>query len=294
MGRCWRMTLSLYDLLITPFEGFSFMRVALAACLALALSGGPLGVLLLLRRMALDGNVLSHAVMPGAALGFVYAGHSPAALSLGGFASGVMVAGLTGLLGRKRATRQDAGLVVFYLVALALGVTLVAFFGSNVDTVRVLFGTVLAINPGALMQIASVSTMTMLALAVFYRSIMVDAFDPVFLRLAGVQGMPALFMLLVLLNLVVSCQTFGTLLAIGPILLPAAAARCWTNRPGLMMALAVLIGMLSSYAGLLLSYHRNLPSGPAIVMVAGALYGASVLVSSGVAVVRTRLKGNGR
>jgi zinc/manganese transport system permease protein len=106
--------------------------------------------------------------------------------------------------------------------------------------------------------------------------------------------MPALFMLLVLLNLVVSCQTFGTLLAIGPILLPAAAARCWTNRPDLMMALAVLIGMLSSYAGLLLSYYRNLPSGPAIVMVAGALYGASVLVSSGVAVVRTRLKGNGR
>src|SRR5580692_6139752 len=134
--------MTLHALLIAPFEGFSFMRIALVACLALALANGPLGILLLLRRMALDGNVLSHAVMPGAALGFVYAGHSLAALSLGGFASGATVAGLTGLLSRKRAARQEAGLVLFYLVALALGVTLVAFFGSNVDTVRVLFGTV--------------------------------------------------------------------------------------------------------------------------------------------------------
>ena len=270
------------------------MRVALAACLALALSGGPLGVLLLVRRMALDGNVLSYAVMPGAALGFVYAGHSLAALSLGGFASGAMVAGLTGLLGRERAARQDAGLIVFYLVALAIGVTLVAYFGSNVDMIRVLFGTVLAIDGNALVQIASVSTLTILAVAVFYRAMMVDGFDPVFLRMAGVRGMRTLFVLLVLLNLVVSFQAFGTLLAIGPVLLPAAAARCWTNRPGTMVALAVLIGMLSSYAGLLLSYHRNLPSGPAIVMVAGLLYGTSLLAAAAIAMLRRRPRGTNR
>jgi zinc/manganese transport system permease protein len=127
---------------------------------------------------------------------------------------------------------------------------------------------------------------------VFYRPIMVDAFDPMFLRLAGGHGMRALFMLLVLLNLVVSFQAFGTLLAIGPILLPAAGARCWTNRPGLMMALAVLFGLLSSYAGLLMSYHRNLPSGPAIVMVAGVLYGVSLLVTAGARQIRLTRRGN--
>jgi zinc/manganese transport system permease protein len=281
------MSMTMYDLLIGPFAAFSFMRVALAACLALAFSGAPLGVLLLLRRMALDGNVLSHAVMPGAALGFVYAGHSLAAMSLGGFASGAAVASLTGLLGHDRPTRQDAGLVVFYLVALAAGVTLVAFFGSNVDTVRVLFGTVLAVDTTALLQIAAVSTVTMLTIAVTYRAIMVDAFDPVFLRLAGGSALRPVFMLLVLLNLVVSFQAFGTLLAIGPLLLPAAAARCWTNRPGWMLALAVLVGMVSSYAGLLLSYHRNLPSGPAIVMAAGVLYAASLLLTGGLRWLRT-------
>ena len=223
------MSLSLYALLIGPFESFSFMRIALVACLALALANGPLGILLLLRRMALDGNVLSHAVMPGAALGFVYAGHSLTALSAGGLASGAVVAGLTGMLGRARAARHDAGLVAFYLVTLALGVTLVAFFGSNVDTVRVLFGTVLAIDVVALLQITAASILTMLLLAVFYRPLAVDSFDPVFLRMAGGHGMRGLFMALVLLDLVVSFQAFGTLLAIGPMLLPAAAARCWTT-----------------------------------------------------------------
>jgi zinc/manganese transport system permease protein len=244
--------------------------------------------------MALDGNVLSHAVMPGAALGFAYAGHSLLALSLGGLTSGSIVAALTGLLGRARPARQDAGLLSFYLVTLALGVTLVALFGSNVDTVRVLFGTVLAIDIRALLQIATVSTLTMFLLAVFYRPMAVDSFDPLFLRLTGSHGMRALFTILVLLNLVVSFQAFGTLLAIGPMLIPAAAARCWTHRPGRMMALASAMGMLASYAGLVLSYHRNLPSGPAIVMAGGAIYAVSLLTAATANAIKTRLKGNNR
>jgi zinc/manganese transport system permease protein len=104
--------------------------------------------------------------------------------------------------------------------------------------------------------------------------------------------MRGLFTILVLLNLVVSFQAFGTLLAIGPMLIPAAAARCWTHRPGLMIALASVLGLLASYAGLLLSYHRNLPSGPAIVIVAGAIYGVSLLASTAINMSITRIKGN--
>jgi zinc/manganese transport system permease protein len=288
------MTFHFYATLVAPFAGFSFMRVALAACFALALANGPLGIFLVLRRMALDGNVLSHAVMPGAAVGFVYGGHSLLALSLGGLASGSLVAALTGLLGSGRPARHDTGLLAFYLVTLALGVTLVALFGSNVDTVRVLFGTVLAVNTAALLQIAIVSTATMLLLAIFYRPMAVDSFDQVFLRLAGGNGLRPLFTVLVLLNLVVSFQAFGTLLAIGPMLIPAAAARCWTHRPGYMIALASTFGLLSSYVGLLLSYHRNLPSGPAIVITAGALYGLSLLTSAAANVIKIKLKGHDR
>jgi len=273
------MTLSVYNLLIGPFAGSGFMRIALAACLGLALANGPIGILLLLRRMARDGDVLSHAVMPGAALGFVYAGHSLLALSTGGLISGAIVAGLAGLLARARRRNDDTGLVAFYLVTLALGVMLVARYGGNADTVRVLFGTVLAIDVPALLQIAVVSSLTMVSLALFYRPLVAGSFDPVFLRLAGGRGMGGLFMALVLLNLVVSFQAFGTLLAIGPMLLPAAAARCWTHRPGTMIALASTLGMLSSTIGLLMSYHLNLPSGPVIVMAAGVFYGFSLAIT---------------
>ena len=274
------MNISLYATMIGPFEGFSFMRIALIACLALVLANGPLGVLLLSRRMALDGDVLSHAVMPGAALGFVYAGHSLFALGAGGLLSGAVVAGLAGLLARGRRQRDETGLVAFYLITLALGVMLVAYFGNNVDIMRVLFGTVLAIDLSALMQIAVVSSVTMLLLAIFYRPLAVASFDQVFLRLVGGRAMRGMFMLLVLLNLVVSFQAFGTLLAVGPMLLPAAAARCWSRRPGVMSALASALGMLACYTGLLVSYHGNLPSGPAIVLVSGVIYGLSLLASA--------------
>lgn len=274
------MILSLYAWLIGPFEAFGFMRTALAACLALSLANGPLGTVLVLRRMSLDGDVLSHAVMPGAALGFLYAGHSLIAMSFGGLASGVAVALSAGLLGRGRAARADQGLVAFYLIALSAGVVLVSLVGSNVDVMRVLFGTVLAIDVFSLVQIAAVASLTLFLLAAFYRPLAVDSFDPMFLA-AGRGGMVrGMFVALVLLDLVVSFQAFGTLLAIGPMLLPAAAARAWTRRAGTMMALAALFGMVACYAGLLISFHANLPSGPGIVLAAGFLYGFSLLAAA--------------
>src|SRR5215470_10931728 len=116
--------MSVHALIVEPFETLAFMRAALVACLALALSNGAVGTLLVLRRMSLDGDVLGHAVMPGAAVGFLYAGPSPTWLSLGGLASGLAVAALGGLITGREALR-NAGLVAFYLVALSLGIVLV-------------------------------------------------------------------------------------------------------------------------------------------------------------------------
>src|ERR1700732_3999939 len=104
--------MSAHALIIEPFETPAFMPTALVACLALALTNGAVGTLLVLRRMSLDSDVLGHAVMPGAAIGFLYAGASPTWLALGGLASGLAVAALAGLIAGSRA-RHDAGLVVF-------------------------------------------------------------------------------------------------------------------------------------------------------------------------------------
>src|ERR1700731_1962199 len=178
--------MSAHTLIVAPFESLAFMRAALVACLALALANGAVGTLLVLRRMSLDGDVLGHAVMPGAAIGFLYAGPSPIWLSLGGLTSGLAVAALAGLITGERA-RQDAGLVAFYLVALSLGVVLVAWRGSNVDVMHVLFGTVLAIDQRALLQIAAVSSVVVLVIALLYRPLAVGAFDPAFLSTIGTR-----------------------------------------------------------------------------------------------------------
>ena len=175
---------SLHALLLAPFETLAFMRAALVACAALALANGAVGTLLVLRRMSLDGDVLGHAVMPGAAVGFLYAGPSATWLSIGGLASGLAVALLAGVVARDRA-RHDAGLVAFYLVALSLGVLLVAWRGSNVDVMRVLFGTILSIDQRALLSISAVCSVIVLVIAALYRPLAIGAFDPALLRAAG-------------------------------------------------------------------------------------------------------------
>jgi len=133
----------------------------------------------------------------------------------------------------------------------------------------------------------------MLLVAALYRPLAVESFDPAFLRAVGGGGgaFRAIFFTLVVLNLVASFQAFGTLLAIGPILLPAAAARCWTNKVWPMIVLATVIGMLAAFAGLLVSYYANLPSGPAIVVGAGVLYGMSLLAAGRVLLRPKRLEG---
>jgi zinc/manganese transport system permease protein len=270
-----------YNLLIGPFEVFGFMRTALVACLALALASGPVGTLLLLRRMSQDGDVLSHAVMPGAALGFLYAGYSVAALSVGGLITGALVASAAGLVARLRPRRKEASLAAFYLVSLALGVIVVSVRGSNADLMHVLFGTVLAVDMRTLTFIAAVSSATLLVVAAIYRPLAVDSFDPGFLEAVGGRGgvYRAIFVTLLVLNLVASFQAFGTLLAIGPMLLPAAAALCWTQRIWSAITLTVAFGFFADYVGLLVSYNANLPSGPAIVLFGGIIYGLSVIAA---------------
>ncbi len=105
------------------------------------------------RRMSLAGDAMSHAVLPGAAVGFILFGLSIVPMTLGGLVAGLAVALLSGLVARVTSQREDASLAAFYLISLALGVLLVSLRGTSVDLMHVLFGTVLALNNEALMMI---------------------------------------------------------------------------------------------------------------------------------------------
>lgn len=267
------------DLLVAPFTEFAFMQRALLGALLLSLSACPVGVFLMLRRMSLTGDAMSHAILPGAAAGFLMCGLEIVPMTIGGLIAGALVALGAGAVARLTVQKEDASMAAFYLISLSIGVVMVSLRGSSVDLMHVLFGTVLGLSDDALWLIGLVTIITILVLGLFWRALVAECLDPLFLRSVSKFGgaVHFLFLGLVVLNLVAGFQALGTLLSVGLMILPAASARFWVNDVLAMCLLSVGIGMVSSLAGLLLSYHIALPSGPAIILSAGGAYLLSLL-----------------
>jgi zinc/manganese transport system permease protein len=280
----------LHDILIAPFADFGFMRRALVASLALSVGGASIGVFLILRRMSLMGDALAHALLPGAALGFLLGGLSLPAMSLGGFVAGIATALVSAVVARFTAMREDASFAAAYLTSLALGVLIVSLKGSAIDLMNILFGAILAVDDTALFLVVGTTTLTLVGLAAIYRPLVVECFNPGFLAAMGVRGSlyHYLFLALAVLNMVAAFQALGTLMALGLMLLPAVAASFWAREVWSMTLVAVPLAFLSSAIGLIVSFHAGLPSGPVIVLVASLFFLASLLLGTR-ASVRARL-----
>jgi zinc/manganese transport system permease protein len=269
----------IYDALIAPFTEFEFMRRALAAVIALSLGGAPIGVFLMLRRMSLVGDAMAHAILPGAAIGFLLSGLNLFAMTTGGLIAGFTVAILAGVVSRTTGLKEDASLATFYLASLALGVTIVSIKGTNIDLLHVLFGNILAMDDQTLLVVAFNATITLMVLAVIYRPLVIESVDPLFLRTVSRGGAPAPRGGRARggINNVNGFQALGTLLAVGLMILPAGIARFWSRDITGMICLAVISAIVSGYLGLVLSFQTRVPSGPAIILVAAVLYIGSVL-----------------
>ena len=267
------------ELLVTPFSDFAFMRRALVGCVALSLSAPPIGVFLTLRRMSLMSDAMAHAILPGAAAGFLVSGLSVPAMTLGGLAAGLAVALLAGFVARSTLLKEDASLAAFYLISLAGGVFLISLHGSNVDLLHILFGTVLALDDQALWLLGGIATISLVWLALAYRPLVLECVDPLFLRAVSSLSTAThlSFLAVVVLNLVGGFQALGTLLSVGLMLLPAVTARFWAQDVSGLIPVAVLVALLSSAIGLLASYYQSWPSGPAIILAAGGFYLVSLL-----------------
>ncbi len=264
----------LHEIMIAPFTEFAFMRRALAGAIAIAIAGPPLGVFLILRRMSLTGDAMSHAILPGAALGYFAAGLSLGPMTIGGLAAGLLVAAGASVVARTTILREDASLAAFYLISLALGVTLISLRGSNIDLLHVLFGSVLALDDATLILLAAIASLTLAALAIMYRPLVMETVDSQFLAsVSGIGGLvQAAFLALVVLNLVGAFHALGTLLAVGIMMLPAASAMLITRDLPAIILLSVAEGIIAGYAGLVISFFAGLPSGPLITLLAGLFY----------------------
>lgn len=273
------LSFNLYTQIIGPFVEFEFMRRALAGAVVLAIGAAPVGVLLMLRRMSLMGDTMAHAILPGAAVGFLIAGLNLYTMAAGGLIAGLAVALSAGAVARATQLKEDAALAAFFLMSLALGVTIVSMRGSNVDLLNFLFGSVLALDDQTLVLMAAITTLSLIIFAVIWRPLVLESVDPGFLRSVSRAGGPAhiAFLTLVVMNLVAGFFALGTILSVGIMIIPAAIARFWARDITSMIVVAIIAGMASGLAGLIVSYHAGTPSGPTIILVASVLYVLSVL-----------------
>ncbi|EJF90562.1 metal ABC transporter permease [Bartonella tamiae] len=271
----------IYHYLFEPFYEFMFMRNALLGAILLSFSACPVGVFLVLRGMSLTGDAMSHAILPGVAAGFLLYGFSMIAMTIGGIIAGLFVAMCSVFFNRKTVQKEDATMAVFYLMALAVGVLIISLRGSSVDLLHLLFGSVLAITNQGVILIAVIAFLSCVLIITLWRALIAETMDPLFFGSISSIGkyVHAIMLMIMVINLVAGFQSLGTLLSVGLMMIPAITARFWASHVSSMCVISILLGGLSSILGLVISYHAALPSGPAIILCAGAMYLLSALLA---------------
>jgi zinc/manganese transport system permease protein len=266
------------SLLFDPFLDYAFMRHALLAGCMLAISSIPVGVFLFYRRMSLMGDALQHAILPGVAIAYFFFGLSVWPMTIGGLVAGLIVAMAAGYISRLSRMKEDGSFAALYLIALAFGVLLISLRRNTIDLMHVLFGNILAITGDTFVLLLAVMALTLLLLAIFYRGMVLEAVDSHFLSVIGAKAgfYHMLFIMLAVLNLVAGFQAMGALMALGLMIIPAAAAGFWSRIIDHVIFIAVGTGLGAVFIGLLFSYYLDWPSGPSIILAAGVFYFVSL------------------
>lgn len=269
----------MYDLLIYPFAEYSFMSKALLSCILISISAPILGIFLTIKKLSLTGDAISHAILPGVAIGYAIAGMSLTAMTIGGFIAGSIVIVLSSFLSRLTNKSDDSSLASFYLISLATGILIITLNGSNIDLLSILFGSLLTTNNESLLIIFIVSITSVITLFVIKRPFIIDCVDPQFLKNNGINGniFNIIFMILVVFNLIAGFQTIGTLMAVGLFILPSTILRLWINNIIALCFLSPIIVILSCYIGLIISFYLDYPSSPVIIVLLGSFYLLSLI-----------------
>jgi ABC-type Mn2+/Zn2+ transport system permease subunit len=266
--------------LLEPFQ-FEFMQRALLGCMLMGFTNGFLSAFIVLRRMALLADALSHSLLPGLAIGAIFFGLAPLGLFSGALVAALLVV-LGGLfLAQNSRLKEDTAVGALYIMAFALGIVLLKYSSVRVDLGHFLFGNILGLADADLWMMYGVSFFTIALLVAWQRPLLLVLFDA---TVAAAQGLPVrrlsyLLIGLTVLSMIASLQAVGVVLSLGLLILPAAAIYLWSDSFTWLAWGGGLLGLLGSVAGLFLSYWFNLPSGPAIVLVLGVVFLGSYLFS---------------
>lgn len=255
---------------VQPMQ-FAFMQRGMIASILVGITCAVIGCYVVLKGMAFLGDALAHAILPGIAIAYLFNGN----LIVGAMVAAIVVALGIGLFSREGAIKEDTAIGILFAGALALGVALISSIRSYaVDLSHILFGNVLGVSTGNLWMIIALTAVILITVILFYRPMLVVAFDPVQAKTLRIPAdlIRNILMIQLAVTIVLSMQTVGVGLVTAMLVTPAATAYLLTRKLSTMMFVSAIIGALSSIIGLYVSYYLNIASGAAIVLVTTLIF----------------------
>lgn len=256
---------------------YTFLQKALITSVVVGIICGVIGSFIILRGMALMGDAIAHAILPGVAISYI--------LGVNYFYGAVVVGVLTalgiGLISEKSRIKSDAAIGIVFSAAFAVGVILISTAKSAIDLTQILFGNVLYVRTTDMWLTIIIGVILLLIVVIFFKELLISSFDETMAKVYGLKTRFIHYGIMVLLTLVTvaSLQTVGVILVVSLLITPASTAYLLTNRLSTMIVLSSTFGALSSVIGIYFSYVYNLPSGPVIALAATAIFLVALIFS---------------
>ncbi|NEP60870.1 MAG: metal ABC transporter permease [Symploca sp. SIO2G7] len=268
----------MWEILIEPLQS-SFMQRAIVIAVLVGIICASVGSYLMVQRLSLLGDAISHSVLPGLAIAFIIG----ADLFVGAFIAGILSTVVITWIRTQSPIKEDAAMGIVFSAFFALGITLITIVqkDNKIDLNHFLFGNILSVNQEDVRNTAIIAVIVLAIIVLLYKELMFYTFDPLGAKAAGLPTNQLDFglMILIALTIVASLQAVGVILVLAMLITPGATAYLLVRRLHQMMVLGSAIGVVASISGMYLSYFFNLPSGPAIVLVAFGLFMLAFLFS---------------
>lgn len=267
---------------------YAFLQKALITSIIVGIICGVIGSFIILRGMALMGDAISHAILPGVAISYI--------LGINYFYGAVVVGVLTalgiGVISEKSRIKSDAAIGIVFSASFAIGIILITTAESAIDLTQILFGNVLYVRTMDMWLTIIIGIILLLVVIIFFKELLISSFDETMAKVYGLKTRFIHYGIMVLLTLVTvaSLQTVGVILVVSLLITPASTAYLLTNRLSTMVVLAAIFGALSSIIGIYFSYVYNLPSGPVIALAATAIFLIALVFSRKQGLMWKRLK----
>ena len=266
--------------LLEPFH-HEFMQRALLGCALIGFTNGYLSAFIVLRRLALMADALSHSLLPGLAIGLLLFKVTPLSLFTGGLVAALLVALGSEIISRSSRIKEETALAVLYTLAFSAGIVLLSFAHVQVELEHYLFGNVLGLSNSDLWITYSISLIILPTLIAFQRPLLVMLFEPSVAKSQGINvlGFNYLLIVFLVLAMISSLQAVGVILALGLLVAPAATVYLFSDSCPALFWGGGVVGMLGSCGGLLISYWLNIPAGACIVLLLGLTFFAAYICS---------------